>query len=424
MPRVVLDKNVFDAALDRMIECYQHPENYPVVSFSAGKDSGICLELAILAATMTNRLPVDVVMRDEEVMFPGTFEYAERMAIRPEVRMHWVIARQPVVNNFNRRAPYFWVFDEQVAPNDWVRLPPGFTEYLAELPGAWDLNLPIDIPVNTRWTPAGWANGGYVKFIEEKYIEAITVRTRFHPYIQDHQGVFDTVGLRGQESFMRLRGVYASGGHLTKANRYGTRKIRPIYDWTDGDVWKAILEGGGTGHQWDYNEAYNVMLRMGTKRKDMRIAPPTMNPAGANALQKASRAWPRWFDRVSARLPGSRSVAQFGLKILTPERRTGETWQSCFQRECITNAPPWIAERATIASRSILRTHAHHDNTGILPELVPCQTCGEFGSWNRLARLLYLGDPFSQKAGSLLPVIEPEFFREGAGTWGGTPTFS
>jgi hypothetical protein len=40
-----------------------------------------------------------------------------------------------------------------------------------------------------------------------------------------------------------------------------------------------------------------------------------------------------------------------------------------------------------------------------------------------MATYLYLGDPFAIKTGSMLKAIEPEFFRAGAGTWGGTPAF-
>src|SRR5574340_797127 len=115
VPRRMIDKTVFDASLDRLIEVYEQGHRL-VVSFSAGKDSGVVLEMAILAATLTNRLPVEVIMRDEEIMFPGTFEYAERIAARPEVKFHWVYANQPVINVFNRERPYWWVFDPQLEP--------------------------------------------------------------------------------------------------------------------------------------------------------------------------------------------------------------------------------------------------------------------------------------------------------------------
>ena len=77
MPRRYLNKSVFDLAIDRMVDLYEEGHRI-VVSFSGGKDSGICLEICIIAATMTGRLPVEVVMRGEEIMLPGTFEYSKR----------------------------------------------------------------------------------------------------------------------------------------------------------------------------------------------------------------------------------------------------------------------------------------------------------------------------------------------------------
>ena len=107
--RVQNGKDVFTSALDRLVELYSKPEDEAVVSFSAGKDSMVVLEMAILAATETDRLPVKVLMRDEEIMFPGTYEYAERVAARPEVDFHWIYASQPILNVFNRENPFIWV---------------------------------------------------------------------------------------------------------------------------------------------------------------------------------------------------------------------------------------------------------------------------------------------------------------------------
>jgi len=49
-----------------MVEVYE-AGHHVVVSFSAGKDSGVCLEVCLLAAKETGNLPLDVVMRDEEI---------------------------------------------------------------------------------------------------------------------------------------------------------------------------------------------------------------------------------------------------------------------------------------------------------------------------------------------------------------------
>jgi predicted phosphoadenosine phosphosulfate sulfurtransferase len=60
--------DVFEAAVQRMAVLYAAGHRC-VVSFSAGKDSGVMLEVCIEAARCTAALPVDVIMHDEEVMF-------------------------------------------------------------------------------------------------------------------------------------------------------------------------------------------------------------------------------------------------------------------------------------------------------------------------------------------------------------------
>ncbi|GAG24817.1 unnamed protein product, partial [marine sediment metagenome] len=187
--------NVFDSAVDRLRRLYENGDEV-VVSFSAGKDSGICLELAIIAASMTGSLPVKVAMRDEEIMLPGTFEYAERTAARDDIEFHWIVAGQPIVNIFNREAPYFWVFDDRLKPEQWMRQPPDFAE-----------------------------------FIPEQNIDAIISKHRFPP--AEGKDLFAVLGLRVSESPNRRMGLHSSKGYTTKPNRHGVRAARPIYDWKD-----------------------------------------------------------------------------------------------------------------------------------------------------------------------------------------------
>ncbi|MCE5270833.1 hypothetical protein LLH00_06065 [bacterium] len=379
MPRRYEKKNVFDAAIDRMTELYEEGHRI-VVSFSAGKDSGVCLEICLIAANLTGRLPVEVVMRDEEIMFPGTFEYAERVAARPDVSFHWLIANQPVVNVFNREMPYFWTFDPLLDPEQWVRRPPEYAQY-----------------------------------IPEKYIQGICYPGRFPP--PEGKDLFCVIGLRAAESIQRSLGVFSSKGHLTNKDSWGTRRVRPIYDWSDGDVWKAIAD-----NKWDYNHAYDTMNRLGVPRQNLRIAPPTLTAAGAETLNMAMRAWPKWFDKVNKRLPGVRTVAMYGRRALEPIRRMGETWEACFRRTCIEDAPAWIADRARQVMERHLKEHARH-STEPFPQNTACAKCGMLNSWKMMANVMYMGDPFSMKY-DRLPPVEPEFFRPGSGTWGGgKPTF-
>ena len=376
--RTLLGLSVFEAALARLTEQYQEGHRI-VVSISGGKDSTCCTELAILAARETGRLPVEVVIRDEEIMFPGTYEYVERLADRPEIDMTWLVAHQPIINAFDREQPYFWVCDTALDPEEWVRRPP---EWMTEIE---DLN--IQAIVNPRLFPPG----------EGRELHAV-------------------LGLRAQESRARMMGLHSSGGHVTKPNQWGVRNVRPIYDWTDQDVWLAILKNG-----WDYSDAYNVMHRLGMRSRDLRTSPPTMNPAGGDALRRvAAVAWPEWWNRVCRRLPSVRTYAQYGKRAVTPDRRSDETWAQCYQRTCVADAPAWISERASKAREMTLSRHGRHSTTP-LPDAGKCLQCGILGSWKALALSMYLGDPFSIRCS--LPYVDPERFRPGSGYWHGTPSY-
>jgi predicted phosphoadenosine phosphosulfate sulfurtransferase len=378
----VMGINVLDAALDRIRELYDKGLR-PVVSTSGGKDSSAILELTIMVAKERNKLPVDAVTRDEEIMFPGTYEYLERVHSRTEeVNLHWLVARQPIVNAFDRSNPYFWAFDPLLPPSKWVRVYPDFTEFMPQLD-----------------------------------ILSMTTKERFPP---EERGMpVSIMGLRSEESWRRMVTIHMSKGHMTlHPNAKGVYHSRPIYDWKDGDVWLFVKK-----FNLDYCTAYDTMLKLGVPRRRLRLAPPTLVGKALDDLKMASQAWPSWWERVCDRLPGMRTAAMFGKRAVTPQRRLGETWEDCFKRTCLgDDTPEWIRNRAIKVSDQILRMHGRH-STAPLPQVQHCRMCKDsMGSWRKLALTMFMGDPIgtSQK---LLPAVEPEFFRPGAGQWLGPASF-
>lgn len=388
MGRAYTGRHVFDAAYERLSLLYKGGHRL-VVSFSGGKDSTVCLELAILAARDAGRLPVEVILQDEEIAYPGTYEFIERTAKRPEVSMNWMVLRQPMLNIFNRAAPYWWVCDPLLDPEEWVRQPPPCAKF--------DPDKAIELMTNPLRFPVAYS----------------PPRTTFD-WDDGRQCLFAVIGLRTAESAKRLMGLHASGSYLTGSNDLGVFNCRPIYDWGDGDVWKFIRD-----IKCDYNPAYDVMYKMGIAKKNLRIGPPTLNVHSLDALAIASRAWPAWFDKVCKRLNGVRTATQFGRRVCQPHRRYGETWEQCYMRECVgPDAPEWIRERATTVMIRKLSAHAHH-STAPFPENTPCMGCGVNGSWHAMANNMWGGDPYCLKTAGVLEMIEPEFFRPGSGTWAG-----
>jgi predicted phosphoadenosine phosphosulfate sulfurtransferase len=386
MGRARLGVNVVQAALDRLEMVYSGNHRV-IVAVSGGKDSVVCLELAIMVARKYGKLPVEVATQDEEAAFPGTYESLERMAERPEVNMRWFCMQQPMLNVFNREMPYWWCHDPQLPPEQWLRKPPDFAEFVEE--------KSLELMVAPQHYPVEYAAKEVPWDPEDKRQRLVTV-----------------VGLRVQESVKRLLGLFSAGGPISKSNKVGMHMIRPIYDWSEGDVWKFIADAKA-----DYNKAYDVLYRAGVK-KNLRMGPPTMTLAGINQLQAAARAWPTWFEKLCIRVPGTRTAAAFGKRAVTPRRKHGETWQQCFERECLgEGAPEWIRERSLTLMQKKLHSHGKHA-TAPFPENQPCHQCGVINTWKGMALAMWNGDPYGQKTMGVLPLIEPSFFRPGSGSWG------
>lgn len=387
MGRIWLGKSTMQAALERIDSIYSKGHRV-VVSFSGGKDSTVCMELCVMVAKKRGMLPVEIVVQDEEVSYPGTYEFIEQTANRKDISCKWLVMRQPMLNIFNREVPYFWVMDDRLKPEEWVRTPPYFAEFTPD--------RAIETMVNSKRYP--------VEYEPPPMSDWDPNETR--------QMLVNVIGLRAQESSKRAMGIASAGGYITGGGKVGVAgALRPIYDWTDGDVWKFIKE-----RKVPYNTAYDILLKMGVPGKKLRIGPPLLNAASVQALQIAARAWPHWFDRVCQRCPGARLAANFGGRVIKPYRKVGETWRDTFVRECIKDAPQWIADRATKVMERKLEAHSKHSSAPF-PETEDCMSCGMMASWRTMAEDMWGGDPYSLHAGGLLPFVDPEFFRAGSGGW-------
>jgi predicted phosphoadenosine phosphosulfate sulfurtransferase len=309
-------------------------------------------ELAIMAARKVGRLPIEITTIDEEIYPPGTPEYMEWFARRPEVSPIWIVNNQPNNNLFSRETPFWYNFDRQVE-SKWVRRYPDFAVYIGD-PSMG----------NT---------------LSSEYFD-----------LKGHKRFVSLIGLRAEESLKRRRAIASvsknEGAWETKVASDGFSRAYPIYDWTDDDVWKFIKD-----FKLRYSDAYNKMYAAGIPKKQLRIGPILHNSSSLRVLGTYSRIWPHWFDRVAERLPGIRLLAKFGRAAVTPQRKLRETWEQAYHRINIDEAPQWIRERSLLAKEKVLQRHSGH-STAPFPEVMNCDRCGKNASWKGMTHAMYFGD--------------------------------
>jgi predicted phosphoadenosine phosphosulfate sulfurtransferase len=289
--KVEVEENVLVAARRRFAELYRRFD-LVAVSFSGGKDSTVCLNLAIEAARDAGKLPVKAAFWDEEAIPPDTVEYCERVRRMPEVDLSWVCAPIKHRNACSRDEPYWHCWDP--AKRDlWCRpMPDGA---ITDFPGF--------------------------------YFGASMPDVAHRLYGPENGMVCIVRGIRASESIRRYRSVCfrKDDNWITSILDGYAYQASPIYDWNTIDVWTAPRELG-----WDYNRAYDVMKMAGVAPHHQRACPPY----GEEPLQRLwtyAVCWPDLWHKMVKRVPGAGAAGRYcggelyGHGIQLPG---GQTWRS------------------------------------------------------------------------------------------------
>lgn len=372
MAKRLLGNSVIEESLSRIEDLYKGGHRV-VVSFSGGKDSTVVLNLARMATQRLGLDPPEVVFVDEEIFLPGTFEYALKTAESGHYDFYWVITASETINLYDRQCPYFWSYDMS-CPDVWMQQPPEWAYYIAET----------------------------------SYKSAIS-KIRFPP--DEGKRLYVLTGVRSSESLVRRRSVNASGGHIIKTpTQFQAYYSRPIYDWSEGDVWKFIHE-----NKIDYNSAYDSMFRMKVNMRNLRVACPVASLGQLELLQAFATWNPSWFSRLNRRVRGVDQAVRYGERCVRPVRVPGETWQMCLDRLIKDpNQPEWARYQAENGRRVMEATHKRHAGSAPFPDDRQCDQCGQVGSYRRLAVNFYI--PFGMsnhviKWGPWARKFRPDFYH-------------
>lgn len=354
---------VYDAALARFNQLYDQFDKV-VVSFSGGKDSTVCLNLALEVARQRGKLPLDVYFWDEEAIHPETIEYVERVADRDDVRFKWLAVPIMHRNACSRQEPYWYCWDP-AAKARWVR--------------------PFPTHRTVQTTVPGFKMGDTVPDLAHRV------------YGPEFGTVADVRGLRADESLRRYRAVAMK----VKDNWIGAPRdgysypVSPIYDWTTFDVWTAPRMFG-----WDYNRAYDLMAMAGMAPSDQRVCPP-YGEEPLSGLWIYAQCWPDMWHKMIARVHGAATAGRYARTQLygfgNMERPRGLTWREWTMR-LIELYPPALRKVVAASIAQLLAAHKEKTQRPVPDEKADLRTGL---SWKFLAMIANRGDLKGRRLGQV-----------------------
>lgn len=280
---VHIDKSVWDMAVERTARAFDLFDTV-IVSFSGGKDSTVCLNLALEEARRRNKLPLKVMFFDEEAIPYETEDYVRRVYNEPDIDLDWWCLPVAHRNSCSSESQKWFTW----APEDeekWVRTLPPEAKTYKDAPSipVFPMDKRITIPdTNPLLYPA--RQFGSVGFI---------------------------LGIRADESVRRRQAVTRRETDNYIIDQGGGQwKIYPIYDWSTQDVWRAPRI-----HGWDYNHAYDLMELAGIGHHLQRIAPP-YGEQPMQSLWMFKECFPAVWDKMGDRVPGAKTAARYARGTL------------------------------------------------------------------------------------------------------------
>ena len=302
--KIFKNESVLEASKKRIRWLFEEFENV-VVSFSGGKDSTICFNLALEVARDLGKLPLKVMFLDQEAEWQATIDAVTEVMENPDVEPYWIQAPFKLFNATSTEEHWLECWDP--AKEDlWVRP-----------------KVPYSIKENTFGTVRfkGMFSGIPVSLWPDK-------KTAF------------IAGVRCEESPARAVALTHSlchkwvtwGVELT----HGNKTFYPIYDWSTSDVWKAINE-----HGWNYCKLYDNLYRHGVSVSKMRVS-NVHHETAVWALFVLQELEPKTYNRLVARIQGIDMAGKMGYlnyfpSVLPPMFGDWKEYRDFLLEKLITN---------------------------------------------------------------------------------------
>lgn len=319
MPKRNLGKNVYEAAVERTAYTFKHFDKV-YLSYSAGKDSTVMLDIAAEEARRTGKR-FGVLLVDLEGQYKMTIQHArEQLAAVSDVAdIYWVCLPIALRNAVSVYEPK-WCCWERSREDDWIREP----------------------------EPGSITEEDYFDFFHDgmEFEEFVPL---FGEWYSQGASCACMVGIRADESLNRYRTI-ASATKTRFHDKQWTTKVTdnvfnvyPVYDWRQDDIWTYHAKTGKP-----FNQLYEYMYKAGVALGNMRICQPYGDDQ-RRGLWLFHLIEPETWARVVARVNGANSGALYvnesgninGYNKV--EKPDNHTWQS-FAEMLLGSMPPKTKE--------------------------------------------------------------------------------
>lgn len=383
-----INKNVWASAIER-IEYIFNNFKHVYISFSGGKDSGVCIQLLNLVAKKMKRT-YDVLFIDLEGQYNLTIEFVKEISNLSNINNFYWLCLPIVLRNAVSQFQPRWIPWDFNAKDLWIR----------ELPESIN-NKTILINENNVNEYFTWFKKG------EEFEELIINFSKW--YEQDKEQVAVIIAIRADESFHRfctltnkkkIRYINKDWSTFIKDSKR-TYNFYPIYDWKTRDIWIATFNKNLL-----WNKVYDLMYKNGLSIHEQRLCQPYGDDQ-KNGLDQFRYIEPNTWEKLLKRVSGvnfgniyCRTSLLGNIKTEKPKHFNWEEY-TIFLLESLAFYNKELVIHYVEKIDKFMKWY--EKNKGILLENIPqeldskIETNKEMISWRRIARAIERNDWFMKR---------------------------
>lgn len=278
MAKRYLDINVYDATIKRLEYLFNEFDNV-LISFSGGKDSGVCLNMAYDYAKKHNCLDkLSMYHLDYEAQYQMTTDYVDETFKEFDIRKYWLCLPVKAQCCCNMEGGH-WITWEKEKKDIWVRQMPEYDFVINE----------DNCEFNCHQTDYE-AQDNFCNWFAKKYGKTAIV-----------------IGIRADESMNRFRAIAKENVKKYKKQKWiNGNKAYPIYDWNVNDIWTYYGKYGKK-----YNHLYDLYYQAGLSVEQMRVASP-FNDCASDTLKLYKVIDPNNWGKMVGRVNGVNFTSIYG----------------------------------------------------------------------------------------------------------------